>query len=53
MQYRKELFDVVAFWEKNSIDSTHGGYFTCLNQDGSVFDTDKARVRLDTAGQPS
>ncbi len=40
-QYKHELLDnVVPFWLKNSRD-TEGGYFTCLNRDGSVFDTDK------------
>jgi N-acylglucosamine 2-epimerase len=40
-QYKHELLDnVIPFWLKNSRD-TEGGYFTCLNQDGTVFDTDK------------
>ncbi len=40
-QYKHELLDnVVPFWLKNSRD-TEGGYFTCLNQDGTVFDSDK------------
>ena len=41
-QYRDALLsDVIPFWEKFSIDREMGGYFTCLNRDGSVFDTDK------------
>lgn len=41
-QYRKALFnDVIPFWEKHSIDKKRGGYFTCLDRDGSVYDTDK------------
>ncbi len=41
-QYRSALVDdVIPFWLKNSPDREHGGYFTCLNRDGSVFDTDK------------
>ena len=32
---------VLPFWESNSIDTEYGGYFTCLAQDGSVYDTDK------------
>jgi N-acylglucosamine 2-epimerase len=41
-QYRNALLkDVVPFWEQHSIDSTHGGFFTCLERDGTVFDTDK------------
>jgi len=35
------LEDVIPFWEKHSIDRECGGYFTCLDRDGSVFDTDK------------
>ncbi|MDX2301534.1 MAG: AGE family epimerase/isomerase [Microscillaceae bacterium] len=35
------LQDVIPFWEKNSPDQEFGGYFSCLNRDGKVFDTDK------------
>ena len=35
------LRDIVPFWEKNSLDREHGGYFTCLDRQGKVFDTDK------------
>ncbi|SMO91698.1 N-acylglucosamine 2-epimerase [Saccharicrinis carchari] len=41
-QYKTELFEnVVPFWMNNSLDTSHGGYFTCLDQSGKVFDTDK------------
>lgn len=41
-QYRQALLnDVIPFWEKFSIDREHGGYFSCLDRDGTVFDTDK------------
>ena len=41
-QYHDELHDrVIPFWLENSQDKEFGGYFTCLNRDGSVFDTDK------------
>jgi N-acylglucosamine 2-epimerase len=41
-QYKDELFtNVIPFWEKHSIDTQHGGYFTCLDREGNVFDTDK------------
>ena len=41
-QYKHELLDkVVPFWLDKSQDTQHGGYFTCLERDGSVFDTDK------------
>ena len=40
--YRDALLaDVMPFWSKHSVDWEHGGYFTCLERDGSVFDTDK------------
>ncbi len=35
------LGDVIPFWEKHSLDEEFGGYFSCLNRNGSVFDTDK------------
>ena len=41
-QYRDELIDsVIPFWMNNSKDEDSGGYFTCLNRRGEVFDTDK------------
>jgi len=41
-QYKNELFgNVIPFWEKNSIDKECGGFFTCLDRYGNVFDTDK------------
>lgn len=41
-QYKSELLDsVMPFWLEHSIDKECGGYFTCLNRDGSVYDTDK------------
>lgn len=40
--YKSELLDrVVPFWLNKSQDTEFGGYFTCLNRDGSVYDTDK------------
>ncbi|BAY11526.1 AGE family epimerase/isomerase [Calothrix sp. NIES-2098] len=35
------LNDVLPFWEKHSIDWEQGGYFTCLDRTGKVYDTDK------------
>ena len=35
------LNNVIPFWEKHSIDWEHGGYFTCLDREGKVYDTDK------------
>ncbi len=41
-QYKNELFrSVIPFWEKNSIDKEYGGFFSCLDRYGNVFDTDK------------
>ena len=41
-QYKTELLDkVIPFWLEKSQDLEHGGYFPCLDRDGSVFDTDK------------
>jgi N-acylglucosamine 2-epimerase len=35
------LNNVLPFWEQNSIDWEQGGYFTCLDRAGTVYDTDK------------
>ena len=41
-QYHNELHEhILPFWLNNSQDGEYGGYFTCLDRDGSVFDTDK------------
>lgn len=41
-QYKSELLDkVVPFWLEKSQDLEQGGYFTCLERDGEVYDTDK------------
>ena len=40
--YRDNLLeDVIPFWLTHSKDKQFGGYFTCLNTQGSVYDTDK------------
>jgi N-acylglucosamine 2-epimerase len=40
--YRAALLDnVVPFWMQHSPDREFGGYFTCLERDGEVYDTDK------------
>lgn len=40
--YREELMQqVLPFWMKNSRDEVYGGYFTCLDRAGDVYDTDK------------
>ena len=35
------LNNVVPFWEKHSLDLENGGYFSCLDREGRVYDTDK------------
>lgn len=41
-QYRDELLNrVMPFWMENSIDQEMGGFFTCIERDGTVYDTDK------------
>lgn len=41
-QYKNELLDnIVPFWLNNSQDKKYGGFFTCLDRKGNVFDTDK------------
>ncbi len=40
--YRNELLgNVMPFWLSKSQDKEYGGYFTCLDREGNVFDTDK------------
>ena len=41
-QYRDELLqNVIPFWLEKSQDKEYAGYFTCLDRQGNVFDTDK------------
>ena len=41
-QYRDELLqNVIPFWLEKSQDKKYGGYFTCLDREGNIFDTDK------------
>lgn len=35
------LQDILPFWENHSVDWQQGGYFTCLDQKGKIYDTDK------------
>lgn len=40
--YQENLFgSVIPFWLRHSLDSENGGYFTCLDRDGTVYDTRK------------
>lgn len=40
-QYAAGLADTVAFWRRHSVDRECGGFFMCLDRDGSVYGTDK------------
>ncbi len=40
--YKSTLLDnVLPFWSQHSLDREQGGYFTCLDREGNVYDTDK------------
>ncbi|WP_439504819.1 AGE family epimerase/isomerase [Sediminibacterium sp.] len=40
--YKGELLNnILPFWMNHSKDELNGGYFTCLDQAGKVYDTDK------------
>jgi len=39
---RRELVEsVIPFWLEHSLDREYGGYFSCLDRDGTVYDTKK------------
>ena len=41
-QFEHELYEsVIPFWERFSPDAAYGGYFNCLDFDGSVYDSRK------------
>lgn len=35
------LDDVVPFWQRHAVDRECGGFFTCLDREGSLYGTDK------------
>lgn len=40
--YRRELLEnILPFWVKYAPDTEAGGYYTCLNRDGAVYDDSK------------
>ena len=40
--YKSTLLDnAIPFWSQYSVDREFGGYFTCLDREGKVYDTDK------------
>ena len=45
-QYKNELFNhVIPFWLEKSQDLEYGGYLTCLERDGKVFDSSYPRKK--------
>jgi N-acylglucosamine 2-epimerase len=41
--YRHTLLEnVIPFWLKHGLDRVHGGYYTALDRDGTLIDTDKS-----------
>ena len=40
--YEKELKQTLDFWYNHGYDKENGGFYTCLERNGNVFDTDKA-----------
>jgi N-acylglucosamine 2-epimerase len=41
-RYRHELLEnVIPFWMKHSVDHENGGFWTCLDREGKVFDDRK------------
>lgn len=41
-KYKDDLLnDIIPFWQNHSKDVEFGGFFTCLDREGKVFDTDK------------
>lgn len=42
-QYKQDfLTDILPFWLKYGLDKKHGGYYTCLDRDGSLMDSTKS-----------
>ncbi len=42
LRYEDELVNrIIPFWENHCVDHKFGGYFTSLERDGSVYDTEK------------
>ena len=41
-RYREELLDnIIPFWMKYAVDHEYGGFWTCLDREGQVFDDRK------------
>ena len=40
--YKNELYNnIIPFWLEKSQDNVYGGYYSCLDREGNVYDTDK------------
>ncbi len=40
--YKNTLLDnILPFWSQHSLDREYGGYFSCLDREGNIYDTDK------------
>jgi len=40
--YKETLLnDIIPFWERYSMDIKNGGYYTCIDATGEIYDTDK------------
>ena len=40
--YENELEETLNFWYEHGYDKENGGFYTCLERNGNVYDTDKA-----------
>ncbi len=40
--YNKELEETLSFWYNYGYDKEHGGFYTCLERNGDVYDADKS-----------
>ena len=41
--YRNELLsNILPFWMKYGLDKENGGYFTCVDRDGTLMDSTKS-----------
>lgn len=42
-KYKNDLLtDIFPFWIRHGVDRIHGGYYTCVDRDGTLFDTTKS-----------
>lgn len=42
-RYKTDLLeDIIPFWLKYGLDREHGGYYTCVDRDGTLYDSTKS-----------